>query len=100
MDYEGKVVVNTKKDDDFIGFVFSYQSNRRFYVVSWKRHDRDENGRAGVCIKVTVFYYDVFVLVKSLFLNTESSLEGRAQPEVTRRSQERNFYKRSSSHLA
>lgn len=29
--------MNDNTDDDFIGFVFSYQSDRRFYAVVWKK---------------------------------------------------------------
>ncbi|XP_018343575.1 PREDICTED: cartilage oligomeric matrix protein isoform X2 [Trachymyrmex septentrionalis] len=38
-DYEGTFYVdNHDDDDDFVGFVFSYQDNRHFYVVYWKRN--------------------------------------------------------------
>ena len=48
-----------KTDDDFLGFVFAYQNSTRFYVVSWKKHNRDLNGRAGVSIKVNLFCFVV-----------------------------------------
>lgn len=37
VNYEGTMFVNTDIDDDYIGFVFAYQSNRKFYVVMWKK---------------------------------------------------------------
>ena len=59
VDYEGRVYVDPgTRDDDFIGFVFSYQNESRFYLVSWKRHvyfqlsGRPVPGRPGVAIKV------------------------------------------------
>lgn len=40
MDFEGTVFVNTEIDDDYIGFVFSYQDNRHFYSVMWKKNSQ------------------------------------------------------------
>lgn len=37
MDFSGTLQVATTQDDDFVGIVFSYQSNRKFYLVSWKQ---------------------------------------------------------------
>ena len=40
VDFSGTLQVETKHDDDFIGLVFSYQSNRKFYLVSWKQENQ------------------------------------------------------------
>ncbi|XP_078571595.1 uncharacterized protein LOC144859179 [Branchiostoma floridae x Branchiostoma japonicum] len=52
MDYSGTFFVNTQADDDFVGFVFSYQSNSRFYLVLWKQAGDSEGGQAGVQLKL------------------------------------------------
>ncbi|XP_019631437.1 PREDICTED: cartilage oligomeric matrix protein-like [Branchiostoma belcheri] len=52
LDYRGTFFVNTQVDDDFVGFVFSYQSNSRFYLMSWKQSGDSSGGQAGVQLKL------------------------------------------------
>ncbi|XP_078702848.1 uncharacterized protein LOC144928428 isoform X1 [Branchiostoma floridae x Branchiostoma belcheri] len=52
LDYRGTLFVNTQVDDDFVGFVFSYQSNSRFYLMSWKQAGDSSGGQAGVQLKL------------------------------------------------
>ncbi|XP_019639066.1 PREDICTED: cartilage oligomeric matrix protein-like, partial [Branchiostoma belcheri] len=52
LDYRGTFFVNTQVDDDFVGFVFSYQSNSRFYLMSWKQAGDSSGGQAGVQLKL------------------------------------------------
>lgn len=37
VDFEGTFFVDTEIDDDYVGFVFSYQDNAHFYTVMWKK---------------------------------------------------------------
>lgn len=39
VDYEGTFFVEDTVDDDYVGFIFSYQNNQKFYVVMWKKVD-------------------------------------------------------------
>ncbi len=57
VEFTGTFYVATTKDDDYIGFVFNYQSNRKFMLVSWKQRTqrygfRGPTGRAGLQIHV------------------------------------------------
>ena len=54
--------VDVKYDDDFIGFVFSYQDSSSFYAITWKKTEQvywKENpfraiGVSGLQLKVTL----------------------------------------------
>ena len=35
--FEGNLFVDTTSDVGYVGFVFSYQDNSKFYVVMWKK---------------------------------------------------------------
>uniref|UniRef100_A0A8D8AC88 Thrombospondin-4 n=1 Tax=Culex pipiens TaxID=7175 RepID=A0A8D8AC88_CULPI len=43
LDFEGTFFIKPEyfQDDDFVGFVFGYVSNRKFYFASWKRQEQD-----------------------------------------------------------
>ncbi len=60
VEFNGTLFIDTDQDDDFVGLVFNYQSNKRFMLVTWKRNDNPyyvkypfpAEARAGLEIKV------------------------------------------------
>ena len=59
LDFNGTLFVNDDKDDDYVGFVFNYQSNKRFMLVAWKKQNETYNevkpyyrAMSGIQIKV------------------------------------------------
>ena len=60
VEFNGTFFVNDEYDDDYAGFVFNYQSNKRFIVVSWKKTNETYSARtpfvsramSGIQIKV------------------------------------------------
>ncbi|KAK4012101.1 hypothetical protein OUZ56_021199 [Daphnia magna] len=38
VDFEGTFFVDTEIDDDYVGFIFSYQDNAHFYTIMWKKN--------------------------------------------------------------
>ena len=53
--------MNTKDGEDYIGLVFGYQSNTKFYVLTWRHkninlnNDTYKAGITGIQIKVLLF---------------------------------------------
>ena len=58
VDFSGTLFVNTNDGDDYVGVVFGYQSNTKFYVLTWRRTSINLNsntykaGITGIQIKV------------------------------------------------
>ena len=52
IEYKGTWFVTELSAADYIGFVFGYQTNRKFYLVTWKRthsnYDVTSNYRSGI----------------------------------------------------
>ena len=51
MDYSGTMYVKDSEGSDYLGVVFGYQSNRKFYVVMWRRENINfgkEDTNAGI----------------------------------------------------
>jgi len=51
VDYTGVLYIQGREASDYVGVVFGYQSNRKFYVVMWRRENsnfQELNDRAGI----------------------------------------------------
>jgi len=62
MNLTGSIFVNGEVNfNGYVGFIFGYQSNRRFYAVLWRNdhrnggHDFTHTGQKGLQIKVGEF---------------------------------------------
>ena len=42
VDFSGLILVDTHGDNDFVGFVFSFQDTHNFYVVYASRHGSNQ----------------------------------------------------------
>jgi hypothetical protein len=51
LNLEGKLRINTKQDDDLVGFVFALQNNTHYYLVDWKKESKGTDSVRGVTIK-------------------------------------------------
>jgi hypothetical protein len=64
IDYSGTWFVNTDKGDNYIGCVFGYVNNRKFYTVIWRRDNLNYGGQAhrigvrGLQLKVYIHDHD------------------------------------------
>lgn len=60
VDYKGTMYVKASSGSDYIGVVFGYQTNRKFYVAMWRKEninfaDADVNaGIKGIQLKVRI----------------------------------------------
>ena len=62
MDYSGAIYVKGNEGSDYVGLVFGYQSNRKFYVVMWRKENSNfqssnvNSGIKGVQLKVSCVF--------------------------------------------
>lgn len=86
VDFEGTFYVDTDTDDDYIGFVFSYQSSRKFYAVMWKKYSQvywqaspfRAYAEPGIHIKVVHSYTGPGQMMRNALWNTEN-VEGQTK---------------------
>ena len=70
VDYSGVIFVNQRADDDYIGIAFSYQSNRKFYVLMWKQNaqtywsSRPFTAVAKAAIQLKVYVEYLYLLIR------------------------------------
>ena len=84
LDFTGTLFVNDEEDDDYAGFVFNYQSNKRFMVVAWKKQNETYSDRrpfvsramSGIQIKVLFYKMDKMYLFTSIIWQVVNSHSG------------------------
>jgi hypothetical protein len=58
--YSGTVFVSTEKGENYVGIVFGYVNNRKFYLLSWKQKNYNyelttfKAGIKGINLKVYI----------------------------------------------
>ena len=76
VDFAGTFYVHDDKDDDFVGFIFSYQDSSNFYALMWKKDkqtywfDKPYKvvGHPGLSIKVFDFAKKYFAICYTVLL--------------------------------
>lgn len=62
VDYSGAIYVKGSEGSDYVGVVFGYQSNRKFYVVMWRKENSNfessnvNSGIKGLQLKVSCVF--------------------------------------------
>ena len=61
--YSGTVFVSTEKGENYVGIVFGYANNRKFYLLSWKQKNYNfelttfQAGIKGINLKVYIIQW-------------------------------------------
>jgi hypothetical protein len=61
--YSGTVFVSTEKGENYVGIVFGYVNNRKFYLLSWKQKNYNyelttfQAGIKGINLKVYINHW-------------------------------------------
>ena len=58
VDFSGTLFVADPEENDFLGFVFSFQNTSRFYIAQWKRTAETYLGQDG---SVSKPYWHIYV---------------------------------------
>ena len=73
VEYTGVLHINSDRGIDYVGIVFGYQSNKRFYILQWKHQNMNYGndsylvGTRGIQLKVsdTTYSFLAFFLFES-----------------------------------